>query len=133
LTLSSALGLGVNYARGLPLHPFQPYVQTYTAPTLDAPAAYALKDSAIFIDPRPIRTYHNAHIVGAINLHKDDPRVASFSHEKTIIVYCDILCPLAHQTAATLHDKGFTKIYVLGGGLTAWSNQAYPVVQGFEQ
>ena len=90
LAFSSALGLGVNYARGLPLHPLRAYVKTFTAPTLDAQTAYALKDS-LFIDPRPIRTYHQAHIVGAMNLHKDDPRLAG-SPEFPTYPFPDILC-----------------------------------------
>ena len=132
VVFSSILGLFVNEVRGSPLNPWKAYAPTFIAPRIEASISYSQLTTARFVDPRSVRTFAKGHIPGAINLHKDDPRISRLDPRQVVIVYCDSLCFLADATAATLHEKGFSQVYVLSGGLPAWEMARYPIETGLE-
>ena len=126
LVLSSLLGFASFRLRN------HPSATGWTAPRIDASSAYSQRDSIQFVDPRPVRTYGEGHIPGALNLHEEDPRIKGLSQDKLLVVYCDSVCLLADQTASRLRDQGYAKIQVLQGGLPAWQTAGFPIQTGPE-
>ena len=78
----------------------------------------------LILDVRPEKIRLQGGIIpGAISAHAADidPRVATYPHDKEVVVYC--ACPneaSAAIAARQLKAKGFTRIRPLLGGIDAW-------------
>jgi rhodanese-related sulfurtransferase len=90
-------------------------------------------EQMLIVDIRTPGAYKDEHIFGACNVPFASlarmPR--GLSKTRTLVLYCT--CPEEHgsfQAAATLHDRfGFSKLVVLRGGLDAWREAGYKVVE----
>ncbi len=87
-------------------------------------------DQAIFLDIRTNNEFANGHITGAINIPEIDleKRINDLikHKEKEIIVYCQTGVKTS-KSCKTLKNHGFNNVSNLSGGLTAWTNENYPV------
>ncbi len=142
LTLSVALGLGVNFFRpdGIPL------VRHWNTDIMEQKAAEGLRvipleeavrlyreQQAVFIDARPQTFYAEGHIKGAVNLPWNRAEelfidvLTPVPPEETVITYCDgISCDLSENLAEFLTDIGYTDVYVLPDGWNRWKAQGLP-------
>jgi rhodanese-related sulfurtransferase len=83
------------------------------------------------VDVRLDTEFNSSHIPGAINVCACDPdnmlRELNPNDEK--LVYCRS----GLRSAAAmkfLNENGFSKVYNLAGGIVAWENAGYPIVNG---
>ena len=90
------------------------------------------KKDIILLDVRDSEEFETGHIPGAINISRGslDFKVHLIIPDKTkrIIVYCglDLRSPLATKS---LNDLGYKKAINMIGGLRAWKEAGYPVLQ----
>ncbi len=84
------------------------------------------------LDVRTPEEYAMGHLEGAQTLNFFD---ADFSEsldkldkEKTYIVYCQAGSRSA-KAIALMNSKGFTSVYNLSGGITAWEEEKQPIVK----
>ncbi|MDE1463223.1 thiosulfate sulfurtransferase GlpE [Spartinivicinus poritis] len=87
-----------------------------------------LQQGAIFVDIRDLNSYQQAHIPNATHLDNQGIHdfLANAELEDTIIIYCYH----GHSSLAAAHffaDQGFSNVYSMDGGFTAWQ-QDYPSV-----
>ena len=84
-------------------------------------------EHAVLLDIRPLADFNSAHCVGAISVHANGARIEQFKN-KPVIVICN-----SGRTSLTyakeLSAKGFTQALSLAGGIIAWKNSDFPVVQ----
>ena len=83
------------------------------------------------VDVRLDTEFNTSHIPGAINVCACDPdnMLRELDPNDEILVYCRS----GLRSAATmkfLNENGFSKVYNLVGGIVAWENAGYPVVNG---
>ncbi|TVM19259.1 rhodanese [Oceanidesulfovibrio indonesiensis] len=144
LVVSALLALGVNAIRpdGLPvLHAGQESAVTFD----EASGEIALKDAAllfmtnraVFLDARSQFEYEAGHIQNSLSVPVEDfaylfeeiePQLQG---KEAIITYCDgERCPLSHELADLLEEKGFDNVYVLKNGWTLWKNEGLPIETG---
>jgi len=88
------------------------------------------QENAQAIDVREKAEFKSGHITGSKNiplsvLTTKDPNL---SHDKPIIVVCRV-GQRAQKGALLLKKQGYTKVYVLSGGVTAWRNDGLPLVK----
>jgi len=85
------------------------------------------------IDVRTPAEYAGAHLVGATNLDVNAgdfrSQVSALPRGRTYLVYCHSGNRSARATAV-MKDLGFTRVYDLQGGITAWAQAGLPVVTG---
>jgi phage shock protein E len=83
----------------------------------------------VLIDVRTPEEFAGEHIDGAININVEEihQRLSEIPTDKPIVVYCRSGNRSA-QAAQVLDTNGFANIYDLGG-ITAWKNAGFPVVQ----
>jgi len=90
------------------------------------------KEDIILLDVRDSEEFQTGHLPGAINISRGslDFKVHLIIHDKTkkIIVYCglDLRSPLATKS---LNDLGYKKAINMIGGLRAWKEAGYIVLQ----
>jgi rhodanese-related sulfurtransferase len=90
------------------------------------------KEAIILIDVRDKEEYETGHIPSAINISRGslDFKVNLIIPDKNakVIVYCglDLRSPLATKS---MNDLGYKKALNMIGGLNAWKEAGYPVVQ----
>jgi rhodanese-related sulfurtransferase len=94
------------------------------------------KQSALFLDARPLAFYEMGHIPGALPLPEDkfdaefaklEPRLRD---SLDVVVYCSGFgCEASHIVARKLQEKG-VPASVLGDGWPAWTDAGYPVAKG---
>lgn|GEM_PF-2016740 len=99
--------------------------------------AYFDDGSGIFLDAREERLFAAEHIEGALNV----PSTGGGVDEMAYMVPADpvLICYSAESTereAGVIADKllelGFTRVYVLHGGLEAWKAEGLPTVKESE-
>ena len=83
------------------------------------------------VDVRLDTEFNTSHIPGAINVCACDPdnMLRQLNPNDEILVYCRS----GMRSAAAmkfLNENGFSKVYNLVGGIVAWENAGYPVVNG---
>ena len=83
------------------------------------------------VDVRLDTEFNTSHIPGAINVCACDPdnMLRELDPNDEILVYCRS----GLRSAAAmkfLNENGFSKVYNLVGGIVAWENAGYPVVNG---
>ena len=87
------------------------------------------KSSLVTLDVRTVSEYDDDHIEGAINIpvQEIEERLNELSKRDEILVYCR-----TGNRSSTAIDimkaNGFTKIYHMNRGITAWKEAGYPVV-----
>lgn len=91
------------------------------------------RENAVVVDIRDANAFHNGHIIGAINIPKEDvsnqlKRLEKYK-KRPIIVVCTA-GQTATQAANTLKKAGFEGAQCLTGGLNAWKAAEYPTVKG---
>jgi rhodanese-related sulfurtransferase len=91
--------------------------------------------TAIFIDAREPDLYRVEHIEGAMNLPSTSGDVSTFAY--MVPADPDLICYSAAATerqAGVVADKllevGFTKVYVLHGGIESWKQEGLPTGRG---
>lgn len=99
-------------------------------------AAYALMQQnaghAEFqvIDVRTPAEFAGGHLPGATNIDVNGgdfaAQIGKLPKTNTFLVYCHSGNRSAVATAA-MEDKGFTRVYDLAGGITAWAQAGYSV------
>jgi len=92
-------------------------------------------DKVQWVDARSRDKYEADHIEGAILLNEEEwnklaPKFAeAWDPDLPVVVYCDGgSCELSHAVARRLREEfkigeGSAKVYVLKGGITAWSKK----------
>lgn len=82
---------------------------------------------AILIDIRPAERYKAHHIPQGRNIPSADliTKTEKLAKDKPIILVCDT-GRTAHSSASQLRKSGFTDVYVLEGGIAAWSKDGLP-------
>lgn len=94
--------------------------------------AKTISDPAVVvIDVRTPGEYASGHIANATNIDVEsgmfEQQIASLDKSKTYAVYCHSGRRSANA-ASIMSKAGFTKIYNLDGGVTAWANAGQQLV-----
>ena len=100
--------------------------------TISVSEARALMQSTpdlLIVDVRTPQEYAQGHLNGAINIPLSDLplRISGLDPNRTILVYCQTGVRSA-EASSFLVSSGFTRVYNLEGGITAWINSGYPTV-----
>jgi rhodanese-related sulfurtransferase len=86
----------------------------------------------IVVDLREAGDYRQGHIADSINLPytKLAERVAELDRhrEKPVVLVCKF-GQSAGPAAKTLKEKGFAKVFKLGGGISEWQGSQLPLVR----
>jgi rhodanese-related sulfurtransferase len=92
-----------------------------------------MNQGATVLDLREQQAFQEGHISGA--RHFDPAQIATAADalkkykEKPLIVYCD-RGTTAAATARSLTQQGFTKVFNLRGGISAWRAENLPLARG---
>jgi rhodanese-related sulfurtransferase len=90
-------------------------------------------ETALFLDPRPLKYYDAAHIPAAhsIQLHQMDPKADRDPHLErysSLIVYGDDpASPVAKGLTKRLMAVGYKGVRWFAGGMKEWNDRGYPV------
>ncbi len=90
-------------------------------------------EDGIFVDIRNADTFSKGHISNAINVTAADikggriARIESRRDKPVILVGKDKFDSECFNSARFLKKKGFTKVFILDGGITEWSNANMPL------
>lgn len=102
----------------------------------------ALKDAillfaskrAVFVDARSWMDFEEGRIQGAVSLPLEEfddlfeSVQPEFDNKEAVIVYCDgVKCPLSHEVADLLREKGVINALVLKNGWSLWRQESLPV------
>lgn len=83
------------------------------------------------LDVRTPEEYREDHLKGAVNINYYDDdfaqRVAALDKNKPVFVYC-AMGGRSASAAEQMAKSGFTSIFDLKGGITAWKKAGKPVV-----
>ena len=88
------------------------------------------RGEVFILDVRTREEYNESHINGStlIPVQELDTRLKELPRDKKILVYCR-----TGSRSATASDilvkNGFTQVYNMQGGITAWKNAGYEVVK----
>jgi rhodanese-related sulfurtransferase len=92
-----------------------------------------MNQGALVLDIRKPDEFAAGHVNGAKHLPSDQILTASDSFkrfkEKPVIVVCDS-GSLAAAAVRNLQTQGFTKAFLLRGGLNAWRSENLPIAKG---
>lgn len=89
-----------------------------------------LGGSPLLIDVRTDREVERGLIAGArhIPLHMLPARLDEIAQDRTVVIYCQSGVRSA-QASNFLANNGWSQVYNLAGGLSAWIARGYPVAQ----
>jgi rhodanese-related sulfurtransferase len=95
----------------------------------DARAMIQSSSNLLVVDVRTSGEFAQGHLQGAINIPLSDlpTQIGGLDPNRPILVYCQTGVRSA-QASATLVNAGFTHVYDMEGGLTAWISEGYPTV-----
>ncbi len=95
----------------------------------DARAMIQSSSNLLVVDVRTPEEYAQGHLKGAVNITLSDLplRIGGLQQNRPILVYCRTGSRSA-QANSILVKAGFTQVYNLEGGITAWINAGYPTV-----
>lgn len=95
----------------------------------DASAMIQSSSNLLVVDVRTSQEYAQGHLKGAINIPLSDLplRIGGLDPNRPILVYCQTGYRSA-QASAILVKAGFTQVYNMEGGMTAWINSGYSTV-----
>lgn len=90
-------------------------------------------EEATVVDIRSQALYQRGHILGAINIPKEDfsQPLTTFDKykNKPFILVCAVGTD-SPKIGRMLKTQGFNQIYFLTGGMESWHGQSMPVVKG---
>jgi rhodanese-related sulfurtransferase len=129
-----AITFNISNPYGIPLIPERPEA----VPSISA--SEAMQDyqqgQTLIVDAMPNNFYQKRHIKGAVNMPMalfDIVYLMNFSEEdkaQKIVVYGNTSSrPYDLELATKLMLRGYTDVKVMGGGLSAWTANGYPVEQ----
>ncbi|MDK2973840.1 MAG: hypothetical protein PWP08_211 [Methanofollis sp.] len=108
------------------------------ARALSVPEAHALIEepggdpSFVVLDVRTPGEYAAGHIAGAVNIDYRNPsfagEVEALDPMNTYLVSCRTGFRSA-GAAGTMAEKGFSDLYILKGGITAWAAAGHPLIR----
>ncbi|HEX2783430.1 MAG TPA: rhodanese-like domain-containing protein [Ilumatobacteraceae bacterium] len=94
--------------------------------------AFAADPSVVVVDVRTPAEFAEGHIARAELVDFDAPgfsdRIAKFDRSATYLVYCHS-GNRSGQATAIMAELGFTNMYNLAGGITAWQDAGAPIVK----
>jgi rhodanese-related sulfurtransferase len=88
------------------------------------------RENAVLVDLRSKTAFSSGHILGAINILRaeiDSNLKKLEPHKSQSIILADDRDTDASSAGVKLQKAGFTKIYVLAGGLGAWKDAQLPL------
>ncbi len=91
------------------------------------------RENALLVDISPLADYEKGHIAGArhVAMSQFDPENKDLAKAKDLPVAIICRSGVTARTAAKrLLKAGFSRVYVLGGGMAAWRQADLPVVKG---
>lgn len=90
------------------------------------------REDAVVLDLRDASEYRQGHIVSSINMPvaKLGERIAELERyrERPVVV----VCKMGHHSGAvakTLREKGFARVFRLGGGILEWQGAQLPMIR----
>ncbi|WP_164913650.1 rhodanese-like domain-containing protein [Methanoculleus taiwanensis] len=88
-------------------------------------------DAPIVVDVRTPAEYAGGHLAGAINIDSSSlgNRIGEMDPNATYLLYCKAGVR-SGNALGLMQDAGFTRVYDIEGGITAWKAAGLPVVQG---
>jgi len=91
------------------------------------------RDNALVVDLRPLAEYDKGHIPGSKNvlMSQFDPENKQLAAAKALPVV--LVCKtgmVAGGAAKRLKKAGFTRVFVLDGGIGSWQQAELPLVKG---
>ena len=96
-------------------------------------SAMVNREDAVVLDLRDASDYRAGHIIDSVNMPfpKLSERIAELERfrERPVIV----VCKMGHHSGAvakTLREKGFLRVFRLGGGMLEWQSAQLPLVRG---
>ena len=95
----------------------------------DARTLIQSNPNLLVVDVRTPAEYGQVHLQGAVNIPLSDLplRISSLDPNGPILLYCRTGHRSA-QASTILVKAGFTQVYNMDGGITAWINSGYPTV-----
>lgn len=89
------------------------------------------RPEVFLLDVRTFGEYQQARLDGARLIPIDQllGRLAELPRDRPVLVYCAVGSRSA-QVTSYLARKGYPEVYNLAGGIYAWANRGYPVLQG---
>lgn len=91
------------------------------------------KEDAVFFDMRSQGDFEKGHIPGAINVNdstiEEKPDSLNKYKSKPVIVYCTNGSTTS-KTCQKLEKQGFSNVFNLKGGITAWKDNSLPTEKG---
>lgn len=103
--------------------------------TIQHPEAIRLinNEDAKVIDLRTLDEFQRGHIIDSINLLPSDIKNANLGkieqHKEKPLILVDLNGVNAPASAALLTKQGFSKVYVLKEGISAWMGANLPIVK----
>jgi len=92
-----------------------------------------MNQNALVLDIRPQEAFAAGHVTGARHMPSEQIAKAGETlkkqKDKPIVVYCES-GPLAASAVRALAEQGFTKVFSLRGGLSAWRTDNLPLAKG---
>lgn len=90
------------------------------------------RPAPVVVDARSDEEFALSHLAGAIHLDLESTRdeaLAALDPDRDYVVYCSAGYR-SSQLARRMKAAGLTRVANLEGGIFAWANAGYPVVQG---
>jgi rhodanese-related sulfurtransferase len=104
------------------------------APSMSPAQVTALvnREQGVVLDLRDAGEFRQGHIVDSVNLPfaKLKERIAELERYREVPVV--VVCKMGHHSGAvarTLKEKGFARVYRLGGGMLEWQTAQLPLVR----
>lgn len=90
------------------------------------------RENAVVVDVRETAEYETGHIPNALHVPLSgiaDAKPLQKLKDKPVVLYCRS-GQRSMQAGSKLRAQGFTRLYNLAGGITAWQNENLPVERG---
>ena len=97
----------------------------------DLKTIFDLKEDVTVLDTRKNEEWESGHIEGAVNIFVGHlaERLSEIPKDKSTIVYCSAGYR-SGLAASILLRAGYTEVYNVVGGITAWLSLGLPIIQG---
>ena len=97
----------------------------------DAFALLKQRQNIYLLDVRTPQEYQQARLAGAhlIPIDQVMQRLGELPSDRPILVYCAVGSRSA-QVFNYLARRGYAEVYNLDGGIYAWAQRGYPILQG---
>jgi len=91
----------------------------------DSRALLEKKQDIKIIDVRTKAEYDEKHIPGSEHVSVEDIIISGipYSKETPVLIACNFGLMKSQIAAQKLSDRGFTDVYILDGGLSAWFSE----------